>query len=392
MNFFGLPVGVLDLLIALYLLLAVLLSVGVVMISVKRHPVGNRSFLGRLVSLFNKAADALRSRLPITAMEGYKQLIFGGTALFLIAAVWIAPRLNYIGYSDNSTEDPLYSLYLREASGPIGEGTYAYIERAKANLEIYEELGDFEAALAKLESRVELRKAMAEEEGYEPWLLDQTALNETFGEDSFSIHRWNAIVSSALVILIASPIFALEKRCGTEKLLHSSVRGRGYVYLRKYLIVLIGVVAVFAIVYTRQIIREVRFVGVDKLSAPIQNADMLAGSRLRITLGAFIAAGFCLRFLSLAAVGLFTAFISQRSQSWEKAALTAAALILVPGVLYYFGREWAGFVSIIPGVSAFDLLVPSKSSSALAAVTALLIAASAALTAIGYARSSKRAR
>ena len=391
MNFFGLPVGVLDLLIVLFVLLTAALSIGVVLISVKRYPVGNRNLLGRLIALFNKLADAVRSRLPITAMEGYKQLILGGTALFLVAAVWIAPRLNFMGYSSGSSDEFLYRQYLQEASGPIDEKTYAYIEQAKANIENYQDgMEDFGKALSKLEAQVELRKALADEGGYEPWLLDQSRLDETIGKSSVSIHRWNAIVAAALVILCAAPIFTFEKRAGTEKLLHSTLRGRGFVFIRKYLIILLEVAAIFALVYLRQWIRLVRCLGESTLSSPIQNADILAQSDLRITLGTFIALIFGLRLLALIAVGCFTAFISSRSQSWEKAALTGFALILLPGVLLYFGSEWVGYISIIPGISAVDILVPSSRSAAFAVITAVLMAAAAVLTFLEYRRRSSR--
>lgn len=391
MNFFGLPVGVLNLLIALFVLLTAALSIGIVLLSVKRYPVGNRNLLGRLITLFNKLADAIRSRLPITAMEGYKQLILGGTVLFLIAAIWIAPRLNYIGYGSSSMTDFVYLQYLREASGPIDENTYAYIEKARANIENYQEgMEDFSAALSRVEAQVELRKTLADEGGYEPWLLDQSVFDNTIGRNSVSIHRWNAIVSAALVILCAAPIFTIEKRCGTDKLLHSTLRGRGFVFIRKYLIILLEVAAVFALIYLRQWVRVIRYIGADTLSAPIQNVDFLSRSGLNITVGTLLTLIFGLRLLALLAVGCFTAFISSHSGSWEKAALTGCALILLPGMLLYFGSEWAGYISIIPGISAVDIFIPSARSTALAIITAVLLAAAAVLTGLEYERRKSR--
>ncbi len=380
MNFFGLPVGVLDLLVGLYIVLAVLLSVGVVLVSVKRRPVGNRDLLGRLVAVYNRGADALRSRLSVTGMEWYKQLIFGGTVLFIIAAALIAPKLNYMGYGKSSPDDFLYSQYLREAQGPINEETYAYVEKARANVEDREGLGDFESAIGKLELRIKEAVRRAEEGGYEAWLMDQSRLSEVIGEDSVSVHRWNAIVAAALAILIAAPLFTVEKSCGTDKLLRSTARGRGGVFARKYLVLLVEIVAVFAILYTRQWMREVRLLGPDMLGAPIRNADMFAGTRLDLSLGGLMGAVFALRLVSLIAVGLIAAFVSARSQTREKAALVCAALMLVPGAVLYFGSEWAGYLSVIPGISAVDVLVPSAHSAGFAIVTSAVLAAAVALT------------
>ena len=140
--------------------------------------------------------------------------------------------------------------------------------------------------------------------------------------------------------------------------------------------------AIFALIYTRQVIRSVRYLGADTLGAPIQNAEAFADCRLPITLGAAFTAMYAIRLAALIAVGLITAFISARSKTWEKAALAGFALILVPGLLLYFGAEWAGFVSIVPGISAADVLIPNARGAAIAAVTAAIIAASVIITLI----------
>ncbi len=389
MNFFGLPVGVLDLLLVLFILLSAALTAGIILVSVKRRPVGNRDILGRLVSVWNRIADAVRSRFPITVMEGYKQLVLSGAALFIAAAVFMAPRLSWLGYSQDASTDFLYLQYLSEAAGPINEETYAYIEKAKENAGEYEGMGDFEAAVTKLEAEAEKRAEAARTGGFEPWLIDQSRIDETFGKDSVSVHRWNAIVASLLVILCAAPLFASEKRFGTEKLLRTAPRGRGRVFRSKYAVMILEVLAVFVIVYTRQMIREVRFVGPEFLRASVLNTDLFSGSRLNISIGTFIVAVFALRLISLIAVGLITAFISSRSKSWEKAAVTAAAVIIVPGMLLYFGSEWAGCISIIPGAAAVCVIAPLASSLAFRISTAVILTLAVVLTAIEYKRYSK---
>lgn len=359
MNFFGLPVGTMTLLLWLYLALTALLSAWVIFGSVKRRPIGSRNLLGRLVSLWNRLTDLLRSRFPLLVMEGYKLLILGGTALFLLAALWYAPKLRSFGYSFGTADDAAYNGYVREAAGPIDADTDAYIARARNHLEdYYGDAGVYESALDRLEAEVAALCARAEEGGYTPWLAEEVRVNNVLGQDAWSVHRWSGLVSLLLVLLVCAPVFSFERRAGTEKLLRSLRKGRGPVLRRKIAVVCLEVLAIWAIIYLRQWNETLDYIGAASLDAPIQNIALLSRSSLRVTLKQFLILAFALRLVGLLAVGFLTAWLSSRAKSWEQAVLTGAGLLLLPGLLYYFDRAWAGNLSVLPILTGVEPLIP----------------------------------
>lgn len=385
MNFFGLPVGALDLLAALFVLLTVGLSAGVVVLAEKRFPMGSRELLGKAVRAADRALDFFRSRLPVFGMEWYKLLVLGGAVLFFAAGLWYSPRLHYVGYSYNSGDDFVYSQYLAEAAGPVNEDTYAYIARARDNIDEYDpDPYSYLAALDRIEEEAHAAEEAAEAGGYSPWLCEQSRIEDIFGQDSASIHRWNAAVSAALLILVTAPLFAFERKSGAERLLRSAPRGRGFTFARKIAVALISAACVWAIIYIRQWVRTRTYLGPENLGAHLGNIPLFAGMPVRMTLDGMLALLFILRLAALGALSLITAFISSRSQSWEKAALVGLVLIIAPAVLWYFGREWAGLAGLVPAVSGTALITPSANRTLLRIISCAWAALAVVLTFISY--------
>ncbi len=359
MNFFGRPVGILTLLFWLYLLLTALLSAWVIFGSVKRRPLGNRNLLGRPIALWNRAFDLVRSRLPLLAMESYKLLILGGTALFLLAALWYAPKLRSFGYSFGSADDAAYNGYVHEAAGPINADTDAYLARARENLAAYYgDVSQYETALDRLEEETSILRARASDGGYTPWLAEEVRVNNVLGQDAWSVHRWSGIVSLFLVLLVCAPVFSFERRFGTEKLLRSVRKGRGPVLRRKIAVVCLEVLAIWAIVYLRQWNETLDYIGPASLDAPIQNIALLSRSSLRVTLKQFLILVFALRLLGMLTVGLLVSWLSSRAKGWEQAVLAGTGLLILPALLYYFDRAWAGNLSVLPILTGVEPLIP----------------------------------
>ena len=359
MNFFGLPVGTLQLLLWLFLLLTVLLSAWVVFGSVRRRPLGNRNLLGRPVALWNRIFDQLRSRFPLLMMEGYKLMILGGTALFFLAALWYAPKLRSFGYSFGSAEDAAYNGYVHEAAGPITDDTDGYLARARENLaEFYGDAGLYESALDRLETELTALRARAAAGGCEPWLVEEIRVENVLGPDARSVHRWSGLAALLALLLVCAPVFAFEKQAGMEKLLRSMAKGRSPVLLRKYAVIFLETLALWAILYLRQWTATTGYIGAASLDAPIQNIALLARSPLHVNLRQFLALVFVLRLAAMEIAALLIAWLSFKAKSWEQTVLTGAGLLLLPGVLYYFDRSWAGYVSMLPMLTGVELLVP----------------------------------
>lgn len=363
MNFFGWPVGTMTLLGWLLVLLILLLSAWLLFGAVRRRPLGNRDLLGRFVGLWNRALDLLRSRFSLLAMEGYKLLILGGTALFLLAAILYAPKLRYFGYSFGSAEDAAYNSYVREAAGPITADTDAYIVRARESLaDYYGDADAYEAALDRLEAELEALREQAAAGGYTPWLTEQVRINNVLGPDARSVHRWSGLVALLILLLVCAPVFSFERKAGTERLLRSTPKGRSPVLRRKYALLCLEALAIWAVLYIRQWTGTLDYIGSASLDAPIQNIRLLARSPLRGTLRQFLTWIFVLRLAALELTALLLAWLSARAKSWEQTILAGAGLLLLPAAIYYFDRPWAGWISVLPLLTGAELLVPGNHS------------------------------
>lgn len=359
LNFFGYPVNVLIFMSALLPALIALFACAVTAVQLKRYPYGNRNVLSGVIRIWNTACDKIRRRLTIFPAELYKALILGGTVIFLAAGAWIGSGLQYRTYLYTEPKGYVYTQYLNEAKGQIDDSTEEYIVRARYELELRPELaeaGGFSDALQGLEREIAARKTAGEAGGFDPWLLDQTDVNSIIGEKAYPLHRYNALIALGMLILSISPVFTFEKRSGTEKLLLSLPRGRKKLFFRKYAVVLLECVFLWVVIYARQWRNTVEFIGPELLAAPARNADSLSAVSPHVTLGGFLLITYLLRLAAMIISSHIVIWISLRFRDWEKAALVSAAALLLPALLYYLGQSWAGVISVLPYLSAVDLV------------------------------------
>ena len=359
MNFFGFPVGSLSLMAWLLLLMTLILTAGLVLLALYRHPFGNRDLLGGAVRGVGRFLDVFRSRLPIGLMESYKLLFLGGAAIFLAAGLWAGAGLTLNGRAYSPYTDPdaaVKEQYAMEIRGPVTQKTMDYLVRARELLENSPSAGYFAGGLSLMEQEVEARLQKAERDGYEPWILDQYTISNYYGGKVRSFSRWNGAVVLAFVILCAAPVFSFEAQSGTKKLLLAAPGGRGRVFLHKMLYLLFVTLLLWAVVFGREWTELAKSLGREFLAAPVRNAVALEDFPLNVSLRTFLVLLNLVRLAGLFAAACVTAWLSGRAGSWEKAALFAAALLLVPAALYYFGQEWAGWLSLLPFADGADAL------------------------------------
>ena len=165
-------------------------------------------------------------------------------------------------------------------------------------------------------------------------------------------------LTSSPALVVCAPVFSFERRFGTEKLLRSVRKGRGPVLRRKIAVVCLEVLAIWAIVYLRQWNETLDYIGPASLDAPIQNIALLSRSSLRVTLKQFLILVFALRLLGMLTVGLLVSWLSSRAKGWEQAVLAGTGLLILPALLYYFDRAWAGNLSVLPILTGVEPLIP----------------------------------
>lgn len=384
MNVFNYPIGVFPLLRRLMLALMIILTVAVLLIQVKRHPLGNRNILGKVIVLWNRFCDFFRRKMHIPAIEGYKLLILGGSIIFLAVCLYFGGKLRYTGW-EYQEQDYVYLQYLKEAGGKIDSETEEYLAKARENLEKHPDIAyEFEGSLMRLEDEAETAKLTGAEKGYEPWLVNQVQIQNFMAAKTWPLIRWNAIVALVFVILTVAPLFAIERRTGTEKLLRSTAGGRGPVFRGKYIIMTLEVAAIWCCIYLREWLAIRKTFGAEMMSCPIQNFRVLENFPAVMSFGAFLILLYALRFVGMMVAACVTAYLSSRVDTWEKATMLGAGLLLIPAALLYFGQEWAGYISVLPSVAVTELLVTAEKLNAKSMLFFAWIAVAAVLTVLVY--------
>ena len=393
MNFFGLPVGALTLLIWLMALLGTAFLIADIYLQTKRYPFGNKNLLGKFILIWNRFCDFFRRKFTLPVMEGYKLLILGGTAIFLLACVYFAPKLNFKGYEYSQDEKYVYQQYINEMKGPVTEKTYRYLENAKQQIELHPGIDyDFEASVTRIEGEVNALVERGEEEGFEPWIVNQIDFKNLFGEKIWSVHQWNALIALAFIVLCIAPVFAFERQSGTERILRAAPKGRAAVFFSKYIIIWLETLFIWGFIYLNQWIKVVGAVGSDMLAAPIQNIAVFDGFPISMTFGAFLAVYYILRYVGMLIAAHIVAWTSNSVNGWEKAVMLGTGILIVPAVLYYFGQNWAGFVSVLPCISAVELTVRSDKTAVMCILAAVWLAVAVLLTVLSYRNWTSAAR
>ncbi len=384
MNVFNEPVGVFPLLRRLMIILFAALTAAVLLLQVRRHPLGNRNILGKFVVFWNRICDFFRRKMHIPGFEGYKLLILAGSIIFLAAGIYFGGKLRYKGW-EYQEQDYVYLQYLKDgAAGEINEETEEYLAKARQNLEAHEDIAyQFEGSLMRIESEAAKAKENGEQKGFTPWLVNQTDVNNLLGQKTWSLTRWNAIVALAFQVLLIAPLFAIEKRIGTEKLLRSTAGGRSRVFRGKYAILTLETAAIWCGVYLREWL-AVRKEYADVLACPIQNFRIFENFPVVMSFASFLILLYLLRFVGMMIASLILAYISSRVNTWEKAVMLGAGVLLIPAALLYFGQEWAGNISVLPNIALAEILVPHIAFGTKEIIASVMLLISAALTFLVY--------
>ena len=361
MNLFGFPVGTRAALLGLLGMIVVVLVPGIIFFQSKRYPIGGREILGKVIRVWNRVEDVWVSKFSIWGFESYKQWILGSVILFLAAGLWIGKDLRYIGYFEERISYS-YNEYIREIEGPISEETLTYLDDAEGHLKksVYNSSMYWEGFLMT-KDQVERSLTNAEGKPYEAWIFNAVTFNSLIGPKTESLHQVSALFAMLLMILCSAPLFSLESQIGTQELLKTTVRGRekglGGVFAAKQFVLFGEVLLIWAIVFLRAELGAAKQFGTHMLMMPIQNLESLQDFPIGMSVKGYLICLGTMRLVSLWVLAEMTAFIGSCSNSWEKTALVSGACFLLTALLYYFGQEWAGYMTLLPFVSGIRVMI-----------------------------------
>ena len=370
-NLFGLPVSSLKFMAWLWAVLFAAMIAGLICVQIRRYPFGNKNILEGAMRVLRRFFDFFRSRFSIGLTEAYKLLVLGGTILYLALGVFLGLRMrlegwHYVPGSDGNANEMIKAEYRKNILGPFDEEKVDFLARARARLEDDPSVSvNYREGLELLEKEIEDARIRAKERAYEFWIVDDVPINNHFGPKVWDLTRQNAFVVLVLIILCSSQVFVIERREGMEKLLRTAKKGRVSVFWRKYAVLAFMALTLWAAFYGREWQQLIRECGKETLAASINNYSLFAGFPLSIRLGTFLILLNAIRIIALFMAACITMWFSMHSDSWEKAALFSAATLLIPAALYFFGQNWAGYVSLLPFVNGGEVLIGDSGSLSL---------------------------
>ena len=355
-DLFGFPVGIRELALAALAVLGAAFAVLAALIQRNRRPEGNRDLLSRISLRVNRVLDFFRSRLSIGGWEVYKSLIFQYGVIILLVVLFAAGKLSFIFYNASS-QDQWYLAYVRDMEGPLDETADQYLAHAWESIPAgSEDAGALMSALSKVERRVAELRERAERGGYEPWILEDSVYDQTYGPQSQDLQRLNAAAAIILTAFCCAGLFAFERQSGVEPMVRSTKRGRGGLFLRKAALTAALTTFVWAAVYMQELWTFLSWRQPQTLAAPVQNIDALAGFPIVLTLTQYLVLLYAIRLAMLLCVGFAVLLISRRSPGIQAAYLASAGILGVPALLTVLGIDILKWVSPLVPVSSAELL------------------------------------
>ena len=355
-DLFGFPVGIRELALAALAVLGAAFAVLAVLIQRNRRPEGNRDILGRVSHQINRALDFFRTRFSIGAWEVYKSLIFQYGAVILLVVLFAAGKLSFIFYN-TSSQDQWYLAYVRDMEGPLDESADAYLAHAWESIPGGgEDAGALVSALSKVERRVAQLRERAETGGYEPWILEDSIYDQTYGPQSQDLQRLNAAAAIILTAFCCAGLFVFERQSSVAPMVRSTKLGRGGLFRRKAALTAIFTTFVWAAVYMRELRTFLDWRQPRTLAAPVQNIDALAGFPIVLTLTQYLVLLYAIRLAMLLCVGFVVLLISRQAPGVQTAYMTAAGILGVPALLMVLGVDVLKWVSPLIPVSSAELL------------------------------------
>lgn len=340
-NLAGWPVGKRPLLLILLPALILIFSAACVRLQSRRYPFGNRDVLGKLVLFADRIGDAFRRHWPRFVFEGSKWLILSGSALFLLAAGWLTRDLTYDSGAYYSADKQIDRMYLQELTGPVGDETEAYLQKAHDALEeYYGDRSGFEGSLERVTNRIAALWKRAEEEGFEAWILDDTLLRNYLDRGAWETTRQNGLIAMACLVICLAALFAMEQTNGMKRLLMSTARGRGGTFGQKYALAFIMTLLAWAFVCGREVLRLLQIYPAEVMKISCHNLDLFLELPASLSFGGALALYFAGSFLAMLTVTHLCLYFSEIGGSGEKVMALGGVFLLLPAAAYSLGVNW----------------------------------------------------
>lgn len=374
-----------------------------VTVSVRNHPEKTPSRLeiafGKFLSKVKALYWRIVEKLNVLGVEFYKILIIQKGIVVLAVFAFVLFNSASTDYIYMSGADSIVKTFYEQYSGPITDDTNMYIENleneineideefnqkseAYANGEISEEeytnaslkhqaFDNKREALQKINERIEYITS-SEEQGSEAWLVNPDGYTKLLGEYGLSRQQNYALISIFCIIILMSGIFSFEKRSQMYPALMASYGGRRFLFNKKIICVTILTAVIWAVSLCAEFYDVCSQYTLSEFNAPIKSLEFLSGLPFNISIGAFLAIMYFLKFVIMLSVTYAVCFISSKLK-YEAVIIISSVILIIPSILYSIGIEFLSYISISIPLSMMNLMITSDGFTFLIPISAVIV-------------------
>lgn len=330
LNVFGLLISGSDLVLWMLAVLCPGAIIGNLVIAQKKYPV---SATNRLLRLGDRVSKKLNPRLFVPG-EGTKLFLKRkGIFLLLLLAVLLLrmdpPPREYVQW------DPYIQHYQGVFAGPITEDTAGMLMNAAQAADSGNSAGIMEI----------LKQIQSAPEG--AWILPTAPYDAVWSNNLNNHHRVTALMALLFTVLILAPIGSQERQNGMEMLLRST-GGRERLRLKKQLLILGLVSAIWASVYGAELCKIVAEHGAFQyLNAPACSLEAFRQVPTAVSLGFVLVVYYLLKLPVLLLTGELCLWLSGRCTKNRDALLLCGGTLLLPAAIAAIGSKAAAWISLL---------------------------------------------
>lgn len=385
-DLFGYPLGIRSISQLALLPLCGLTAAICILIHCRKKPTAGKNLLGRVAYGINTVTDTGLRHLGLFGMELYKTLwIQKGiviTALFVHLAVGLPFTANIPIYNPSEVAARQYTI---ELMGEITDDTFARINAIEAELD--QTIADYEDAtlayengeiadnqlnlysyyaetartskegLSLVRSRADELLELGVEQGFTPWLIEQTPFESVFGTAAQDNQHQAAVVAVLALILLLAGSMAYERQSGMTFLLEATPRGRRALLRCKIVVAMLVATAVWATVYGMEVYVLISNFSIRTWNVPVQSLSMMARFPILCSIKEWLVILYGYRLLVLCCGAVLMLLVSSFFKRVETACIAGCGIMLIPSLLYaYVGIELFWPLAYITSVEAVPLL------------------------------------
>lgn len=296
-----------------------------VIATVKMRPEQKKTIFARIADKLWMGYQKIFAPMPVMFKEFHKLLVtakgFAVMVAMLIIAVYFASN-GKTEFSDSMKErdeiyltkggsdysqiqtlvDDLYAEY-DEATAYAMEMSEKYKAGEIDMNALYSASSNMEYCDRKLKAveefvtKMDYLDRIEEEYGVKGYLISDRGYESIFGKYGQMRELILLIVLVVAVMLIISEVSLLESRTGMESMLHSSVKGRQWLTVRKVVASVGMATLLFVVVYGIDYIQMMSYYGMPYPDAPIMSLTFMEGCKFDVTIAGWIVLRLLVRYI-----------------------------------------------------------------------------------------------